>query len=968
MQLAQVFTHGNKQGAMRKPLLLILSFLLLISFSARGQEDSLAQKTGENLLPEDLNHILTSPSDISQALYGLDAGLQIHHSAGLPGSTTWLHIRGLRSLNPAGNQPVIIVDGIQVGHSSIMIMERDWGTGLDMLNPWDIGEVSVMKGNEAAVQSGFRGGNGVIALNSRKETFGKGVTVEFNTRMLTSEVWKTREVQNEFGEGRAALASQEFDQDDQGVNLLPVVDEARPGDSWGPAMNGQPVMWWNGVVLPWKPQPQNADYLFQSGASQTMNFALSGQTRTVWIRSSFTSENTKTVIPGHRRSKTSIHLNSGARLSEKLELGTTFIYVRQEQINPPMMSDSSLSLINYLLWNHGRSWRPELEMKHDPQGEILAGGAGYPVNNALGRGRGLSGPFYHRMMNDEYRLFQERKIGNLRLTWELMPWLTLEGRLGYDGNDYQYSFIPGLGTDSLVGLENHLSRSIAEGIILNHSVRLRLSKKITQKINLEGQAGVEYLGQNFLELGKTWSDSLFLASEEGYQQSVTSAFAQGNLNFGHRFFLNVSGRRDHISTGINYIPVQTYPAAGMGFVFRKTSALSRKSFTYGKFRVDYSVSGNGTWLYPAVADSVMPERNHTESMGVDLEFYKGRIRLNAVYYRTLTTNHLLPVDQGNVMQFMNSGEVMNRGLEFLLNLIPIKKSFVEWKIGANIAINQNEVLSLPAGVDKVVWERFGTHNQLEVAVMPGFPAGVILGYDYQYADQNKNQMVDPEERIPENRLLTADGRWYKTTDDKVILGSVMPKWFGGLTQEIRIGGLKIKGTMEGKFGGDVFYGSHAAAFSLGQAPETLAGRTAELGGLPVADIAGTTRNIGVIKPGILPDGSINQQVVPYYELYQDNIFRPDGMGAAAGSVFRTSWIQIRSLSLTYDFPVSALKRYELLKELSVSLVGYNLWFLHNTAPHNLNPALTGYPGVARGIEWGQLPSVRTYGVWVKMKF
>ncbi len=87
-------------------------------------------------------------------------------------------------------------------------------------------------------------------------------------------------------------------------------------------------------------------------------------------------------------------------------------------------------------------------------------------------------------------------------------------------------------------------------------------------------------------------------------------------------------------------------------------------------------------------------------------------------------------------------------------------------------------------------------------------------------------------------------------------------------------------------------------------------------------------------------------------------------------IVENTWIKMRELSLTYDFPLDrwAKKREQLgkgdngffFKKASISLVGRDLFYFFKTLPDNINPEGTQGSGNAQGLEYASYPGTRSF--------
>lgn len=972
-----------------------------------------------------------SEPNILNALQGKIAGVQIGSGNTVAGGTTRITIRGNNSLKQGKNQPLIIVDGVAMensiqgpGASSLLgnTSGRDWGSGINNINSWDIEEMTVLKGPTAAALYGSRGANGVIIITTKKGKKGKGIGIEFNTSQIITEAWKFREVQNEFGEGSASPSSQEFEQNDQGQNLLPRVGFWGSGVSYGPKMDGTPVLWWNGETLPFEPQPDNVKNFFQNGRNSTYNIAFSGASDVGSVRASLTRNEMTAITPNTNREQNTINLNTSLNVTERLTASAAISYMDNRAKNSPVLGSSEASIGKNASYNWGRSYRPNLERDniYNPDGTLAPAGVGYPANNALGRGRGRTGSFFWNVFeNNEWRN-RDRLLGSLSLDLEVLPWLHLVGQLGLDNyNDDNEAKNKPRDTDGLIG--GRYSHSLSRNRIQDHKIYLSGQKDLTSDINLSFNLGAHHWSRSFYSIsgkngnrnfvdpwlysfknvdypgsiGTNYANNQLLPGESKYEKEINGIYGSVDLAYKNMLYLTVTGRNDWSSTLPSNANSYFYPSAALGFVFTELGGLTDNSLlSFGKLRLAYAQTANdtdpyeleptfsrGTFGGQATAGvrnvipplNLAPEETRSYDIGLDLRFLNGRINLDFTYYYISATNQILqsplPVSSGFSALRFNTGEVENRGVELLISGTPVSTRDFSWEIGFNMSSNRNKVVSLAEGAESLTLGGiFGGHGP-SIEARPGERYGTIMGWDFVYFDKNGNEMIDEAEKIPSNRIISDDGVWYEITSERVPVGNVTPDFTGGVFNTVKWKNFSLNALVDMKIGGDVFFYDHAVGNAFGQSIESLEGRDAEHGGLPYTDANGVTRNIGLVKEGVYADGTPNDIVVPYYRKHQEYFTWGAGSAAISQSVFDGSWVRLRELSVTYGMPKSLVDDIGFINNLSLTLLGRNLWFLLNNAPHNLDPSLTMGSGVsAGGIQNSALPSTRSYGAILKVGF
>ena len=97
-----------------------------------------------------------NPSDVTKALAGEVAGVQVVTSSGQPGTVASIRIRGIGSIS-ANSSPLYVVDGIPLDAGSV-----------SSIDPGDIASTTILKDATATSLYGSRGANGVVLITTKK--------------------------------------------------------------------------------------------------------------------------------------------------------------------------------------------------------------------------------------------------------------------------------------------------------------------------------------------------------------------------------------------------------------------------------------------------------------------------------------------------------------------------------------------------------------------------------------------------------------------------------------------------------------------------------------------------------------------------------------------------------------------------------------------------------------------------------
>ncbi len=193
------------------------------------------------------NELTTVPqANLVNLLAGRAAGMTVLGSAGgnLGGSSR-ITIRGLRSII-GENQPLFVVDGVPMdnsnftnlsqikadGQGTVYESQRDYGNAIQDLNPEDIENINILKGQAAAALYGSRGANGVIIINTKKAALNqKGLGITVSSSITFDRVAVYPKFQKKYG-GGVNLFPRGY-QDASGFYKVPFIEFGPDGDTVG---------------------------------------------------------------------------------------------------------------------------------------------------------------------------------------------------------------------------------------------------------------------------------------------------------------------------------------------------------------------------------------------------------------------------------------------------------------------------------------------------------------------------------------------------------------------------------------------------------------------------------------------------------------------------------------------------------------------------------------------------------------
>jgi len=946
--------------------------------------------------------------NVLDAIQGRVAGVQVIQHDGLPGGTTSIIIRGNNNIGKdRSDQPLFVVDGIPIVNDDVNIsgQGQDWGSGINAINADDIESMVVLKGANAAALYGARAANGVILITTKKGKKGKGVGVQYSYTWKVDDVFKARDVQNIWGAGYTYYLPKDeafpkgTDNDGNEFYKVPSVSYWGSGASWGPKMDGTMVQWYDKVMRPFDPQPNNILEPYQKGISNTHSISFSGGSDKATFRAAVTNLNTTSIYPNTDYKRLNLSFAGSVNLSKRLRADISMNYAKLDQMNTARLGDNGNGFGKALLYNWARSEKVALRMENykNPNGSR---------NNDYRYGR--DGNILWNILETFDNRLSDRYIGSFSVNWDITDWLSLMLRGGIDNNyterDYKQNpwdverlhgaYIHGLGKDKSYQTDFLFTFNKDIGSNFNISANLGGSDWYRKKYNISTRWYNKFSNPDLYAIAN-YDGNPKNPTEGFYEKEIMGLYGTVDLAFKNYLFLQLTGRNDWSSTLPQDNNSYFYPSVSTSFVFSDAFTMPQW-LTMGKVRASYAMASVddspyqlqptykiGSWYGYSWASipgtippaNLKPQNTSSFEIGADFGVWHDRFNASLTYYHKKSTDQILsgPValTSGFSAKRYNTGSMQNTGFEMTLDVTPVMVQGFKWQVVFNYYINHNKILNLDdeGGVEVYKIDGIWGSNGPSIEAKKGEAYGTIMGWDFLYDEQTGKRLVD-------------ERGWPYTTNQKVAVGNSMPKWFGGLINTLTWKGINLNMIWDIKIGGDMWFGTKAVADGFGQSPVTIAGRDKEHGGLHWTDDSGRERDDGVIFDGIVAtDVAWNDETQKYdYTRVGENTtvmparyywaLKSSGWGAGApttDAIYENSWVRITELSLGYSLPRRLLTKMY-IQNLSFNLFARNLGYIMKTAPDNISPNGGLNPGKAQGIEFSSLPLTRQFGINLKIAF
>lgn len=933
-------------------------------------------------------------------LAGKVAGVMVTAGSTGVGSSSRITIRGESSFT--NNNPLFVVDGILINNATVVnrvnddangFQEIDFGNGASEINPDDVASVSVLKGPSAAALYGTRAANGVILITTKDgSAAGKGVGVSFNSTFYAEQPFQLPRFQNTYGQGNSGKF--------QYVNGLGGGVNDNISYSYGPRLDAgllipqydSPVTLPNGQVVrgadtqlysglpitptPFVSHPNNLRDFYQTGHTAINNLAVSGNYDKGSYRLSFTDLNSQSIIPGVDLKRKTLAARLQFEPIRQLKISSSLNYINSGSDNRPATKYGSENT-NYALsaWLGRQTdvnpmkqyWQPGLE-----------GIQQFSYNYTY-----FDNPYF-TLYENRNSFTRDRLIGNLAVTGELAPNLTLLVRSGMDYSSENRQFRRAFSSNRFKNgayAENAVSfREINTDFLLDYTRSLG-------PLSLDVSVGGNRLDQSTsfdqyqaLTLAQPGVFKLNNAASpvEVYQQSgrkrINSLYALAKLGFKDLLFVDITGRNDWSSALAT--PTSTantaffYPSVAASWVLSNQFQLPAV-VSFAKVRASVANVGNDTSPYqtagvynarnpvfsqPAFSDqstiantNLKPESITSLETGADVRFFNDRLGFDLTYYEARTSNQILSlpiaIPTGYSERVINGGEVRSRGIEAVVSATPVQTSRFRWTATLNFSRNRTTVVSLP--------EEVGT---------------LTLGYNRIYDNVNQTvwYQVRQGDRVGDmwgtGYLRNAQGDFIVASNGQYIadntlkkLGNYNPDFMMGLSNQFSVGNFNLGFLLDWRQGGILVSRTLALAGVAGQLIET-ADR-------PAAGIVAK----GVVNTGTdqNPNYQPNTLAIPaetYYRMYYDR-------NNEENSTYNASYVKLREVTIGFSVPETAWLAKKLrTQRLTVALVGRNLLALSHI-PH-FDPEQTSFQQnqLQTGVEDMTYPTTRNLGLKLSANF
>jgi len=757
------------------------------------------------------------------AIIGKAAGVNIMSSSGVPGSATAITIRGLSTLNPDGNNPLIVIDGIPVYGSGRALNNKNFNNStipaigfggvsvsdnltprqefennpLAALNPSDIESIEILKDAYATSIYGSRGAAGVILITTKKGSKGKML---FNVQYVTGAV--------------------------QPIGKYSLLD--------GPEYNQVYTEYYhqlgqNAVFN----SPYNTDWVDEvtrTAISQQADISMAGagDKTEYYVSGSYTNQPSYVINNGYQRYTGRVNLSFRPSTSFTAGVNMSMSYVNNSSLNAA------------LIYRNALLKTPNLPVK-DNNGNYVYDKGSNPYGNMD------LNPVADALLNTN-SLESTEGLGNLFLQLKPFAPLTLRSELGTQfstGDAYtrRVKRPSGFGDDAVA------SSSQNRKWVVNNTISFLKTIGGVHYINALAGQSYEQSNESTMGMGGYgfFSDAIrsisaarnkYITSSLKQKWALVSYFARLNYELDNKYLAGITYRIDGSSRFSRNRRYVGFPSFSLGWRLSEEKFFKEKSWIDDlKIRASIGFSGNNnsTSYYGSqgqyrinsnnvsyagipILQMLQPdnpnlkwERTRSVDIGLDGSLFDNRISITVDYYqrriKDMIITSAIPLYQGWVAQPQNIGDMMNKGWELMVNAELMRRSQFSWSASFNISGNANRILRLNFAGTEV-----GLANEAYKYLKEGEPAGQFFLYTWAGVDpmtgdplwddgKGNGSTVPPASRFADVPDVNVFRRPY---------GTSLPDFFGGMGHTLSYRNWELNAFLSFSLGNKMINGSLAS--------------------------------------------------------------------------------------------------------------------------------------------------------------
>ena len=752
---------------------------------------------------------------MDQALQGQVSGVTINTNSGSPGGSSSIRIRGLSTFGD--NDPLILVDGV--------VYDSE---GLNALNPGDIESINVLKDATAGIY-GVRAANGVIIIETKKGRKGSKPKFEVGSYFGIQETTNSLDLLNA---AEYALIKNEMFIRGTGSPIFNNTD-LKMGTNW-------------------------QDTIFQSAPIESFNFGVTGggKTSSFSIGGNYFSQDG--IVGGNKSSfdRYNARVNLVNSLTEKLTLRSVFLFTHEQRKALPENGIGSVlyNTINAFPTRPVRTADGNYEYLLEVS-DIINPVAQIENTHNLAKVNKLVGK-----QEFEYKFNESLSFTNrLSYNYASVDDKSFSPLAWYGAGKYANSAINAdldpvqveIAEDVFIERGASVFEQRATYLDLNFESFLNYSKVFNDH-NVKATLGTSVFSRrgdvlngtafnipnnsiDFADISANMAQSGYLNNTGSYEfeERLLSNFLRAEYGFKYKYIFSAIVRRDGSSKFGPNNRFGYFPSFSGAWIISDESFFNFKPLSFLKLRTSYGISGNdqianfayrallngeGVYVFDdiitsgvAIGTAANPdlkwETTRQFNLGLDFQLLNV-LDITANYFIKNTNDLLFSPDvsaiigsygPGGYPPIINAGDVSNKGFEFEMAYATDPNKRLGMNVNFNFTYIDNEVKSVPDGVDFLPGAGFGVGGNTATRFEVGFPIGYFIGYQtdgiFESQEEIDNATVTQAgAQVGDLKFVDQDGDGeinFSNNTDKTMLGSPIPKFMFGSVLGFNIFGIDI---------------------------------------------------------------------------------------------------------------------------------------------------------------------------------
>ena len=806
---------------------------------------------------EVLAPVATSVQDL---LGGAAKGVLVTQNSGAPGAVSNINIRGITSPYPnfntgiSNNAPLYVIDGV-----AQFVDDTQAINPLQSLSPNEIESIDILKDASATAIYGSRGANGVIIVNTKKGRQGDRISVEFGYSVSIANPVKTYDpldneeylnVQAEALQGSAAAAQETLN----GYNTLMIPYSASILVPYGLdemtyEYTGLNKSMFGTASTDWDKLVRN-----RNAMSHTYYLAVRGGTQKSDYSVSFNGINQEGLYLQDNMQTYNGRISVNTQIVPAIKVGALMNYSYSRRDNS-RMDELYGPTRNYKFApdiepydESGEPTRIDVSVPYMTQGATVASPIGQLAIKNSDEATQVSFSAY-----TDIRLLQ-RQYHELKLHADISANIFTSDNSAFEPSSSQVSY-PGLPVPTML--------TVSDGKTVNTSINFRLDYDFERDShslnailgyssdrNSSSNNSASYSGfpDDKVLTQPSAAQSYVAGSNSIYKGGLNSVFARASYNYSGRYFADLSLRADQSSKFGPNNRLAVLPAVSAGWMISEESFMENAYWVnLLKLRLGWGRSGStnvpdfsyiqyyeintgeGGNIYgdhsAVVLRNLLPNPNlrweitDEWNIGLDFSLLNDRFYGSVDAYYRYTDGALAPaphmLESGMSLYYDNVIDVSNRGVEISLGGDIVRTRDFSLSSTVNLSLNRNRVESLnSAQLD----------DSYQDLIVVGQPTGVVKGYvvDHIAQDISEVQELDAKAQAAGYAYYQGgqlgvgdyimkdtndDGRI--TSDDRVVIASPEPKFFGGWNTRFRWKNLTLSVLFQYSVGSQAVYSAVA---------------------------------------------------------------------------------------------------------------------------------------------------------------